>query len=57
MSVLNEIKDIGKKTEVCLFQYFKSENAIKKASREELAKAIGPAKGNIVYDYFHSAVS
>ena len=46
-----------KKIEVSLLQYFKSVNAIKEASREELAKAIGPAKGNIVYDYFHSAVS
>ena len=45
------------KTEVSLLQYFKSVNAIKEASREELAKAIGPAKGNVVYDYFHSAVS
>ena len=57
ISVLSEIKGIGEKTEVSLLQYFKSVNAIKEASREELAKAIGPAKGNIVYDYFHSAVS
>ena len=53
ISVLSEIKGIGEKTEVSLLQYFKSVNAIKEASREELAKAIGPAKGNVVYDYFH----
>ena len=55
--MLSEIKGIGEKTEVSLLQYFKSVNAIKEASREELAKAIGPAKGNVVYDYFHSAMS
>ena len=44
ISVLSEIKGIGEKTEVSLLQYFKSVNAIKEASREELAKAIGPAK-------------
>ena len=53
ISVLSAIKGIGEKTEVSLLQYFKSVNAIKEASREELAKAIGPAKGNVVYDYFH----
>lgn len=54
ISVLSEIKGVGEKTETTLLQYFKTVNAIKAASQEELTGAIGPAKASIVYAYFHS---
>lgn len=57
ISVLSEIKGIGEKTEISLLQYFKTVNAIKEASLEELVKAIGPAKAKIVYNYFHTPAS
>ena len=54
---VREIKGIGEKTEISLLQYFKTVNAIKEASLEELVKAIGPAKAKIVYNYFHTPAS
>lgn len=52
VSILSEIKGIGEKTETALLQHFKTVNAIKAASLEELSKVIGGAKGRIVKEYF-----
>lgn len=52
-SALNEIKGIGVKTETQLMIHFKSVENIKNASLAELIAAIGMAKAQIVYAYFH----
>lgn len=53
-SRLDYIKGIGPKTKDELLRHFHSVQAISTASLEELAKPIGPAKGRIVYEHFHS---
>lgn len=55
-SVLSEIKGIGEKTEITLFQYFKTIDMIAKASLEELSGVIGKAKAKIIRNYFNSMV-
>ncbi|MCR9011180.1 excinuclease ABC subunit UvrC [Gabonibacter chumensis] len=55
-SVLNEIEGIGEKTEITLFQHFKTIDAIAKAPLEKLSEVIGKAKAKIVRDYFNSMV-
>ena len=56
-SRLDYIKGIGPKTKDELLRHFHSVQAISTASLEELAKPIGPAKGRIVYEHFHSEQS
>ncbi len=55
-SVLSEIEGIGEKTEITLFQHFKTIDAIAKAPMEKLSEVIGKAKAKIVRDYFNSVV-
>lgn len=52
-SELDDIRGIGPKTKEALIKAFKSVKRIKEADREALAKAIGTAKGAIVYEYFN----
>ncbi len=53
-SQLDEIKGIGPKTQDTLLKDMKSVKGIRNATLEELQKSIGAAKGQIVYDYFHT---
>ncbi|WP_299320889.1 helix-hairpin-helix domain-containing protein, partial [uncultured Porphyromonas sp.] len=53
-SRLDYIKGIGPKTKDELLRHFHSVQAISTATLEELAEAIGPAKGRIVYEHFHN---
>ena len=53
-SRLDYIKGIGPKTKDELLRHFHSVQAISTASLEELAETIGPAKGRIVYEHFHT---
>ncbi len=55
-SVLSEIQGIGEKTEITLFQHFKTIDAIAKAPLEKLSEVIGKAKAKIVRDYVNSVV-
>jgi excinuclease ABC subunit C len=52
---LTEIKGIGRSTAQKLLLEFGALQAVKEASLEQLAKAVGKAKAQVVYDYFHSA--
>ena len=52
-SELDNIKGIGPKTRDGLLNGLKSVRRIKEATLEELATVIGPAKAQIVYQYFH----
>ncbi|MBW6496792.1 MAG: excinuclease ABC subunit UvrC [Bacteroidales bacterium] len=51
-SQLSEIKGIGPQTEKILLNTFKSVAGIKRASEEELIKAVGIAKAKILKDFF-----
>jgi len=51
-SQLSEIKGIGPQTEKILLNTFKSVAGIKRASEEELVKAVGAAKAKILKDFF-----
>jgi excinuclease ABC subunit C len=51
-SQLSEIKGIGPQTEKILLNTFKSVAGIKRASEEELVKAVGAAKTKILKDFF-----
>ena len=51
---LEKIKGIGKKTAQDLLLQFRSVNAIKKSSKNELAEAIGESKASLIFSYFHS---
>jgi excinuclease ABC subunit C len=52
-SELDNIKGIGPKTRDELLNGLKSVKQIKEATQEKIAEIIGPAKAQIVYDYFH----
>ncbi|MBO4282766.1 MAG: excinuclease ABC subunit C [Bacteroidales bacterium] len=52
---LTVIQGIGKETADKLLRTFHSVNGVKKAELPELEKAIGPAKGKTVWQYFHAA--
>ena len=52
-SELDNIKGIGPKTRDELLNVLKSVKQIKEATQEKIAEIIGPAKAQIVYDYFH----
>jgi excinuclease ABC subunit C len=52
-SELNQIKGIGEKTVKKLLLDFKSVRNIKETDKELIIKSIGPAKAEIVYNYFH----
>ena len=52
-SELDTIKGIGPKAREALLNAMKSVKQIREATLEQLSEAIGPAKGRIVYDYFH----
>ena len=54
-SELDNIKGIGPKTRDELLNGLKSVRKIREASVEELAAIVGPAKAQIVHDYFHTA--
>ncbi|PIB37295.1 excinuclease ABC subunit C [Reichenbachiella sp. 5M10] len=53
-SELDSIRGIGKKTRTILLQEYKSFKKISKASEEELAGLIGPAKAKVVLAYIHN---
>ena len=55
-SELAEIKGVGKKTAEKLLLELKSVKGIKEASLERLSEIIGPAKAQVVFDYFNSAM-
>lgn len=50
---LTQIKGIGEESAVQMLTVFHSVKRIKEASLDELKAGIGPAKAQIVYDYFH----
>jgi len=50
---LENINGIGKKTAQDLLLHFRSVNAIKKASIDELSKVVGERKANLIFKYFH----
>jgi excinuclease ABC subunit C len=52
-SELNQIKGIGKKTAKKLLLDFKSVRNIKESDKEVIIISVGPAKAEIVYNYFH----
>ncbi len=52
-STLDDIRGIGPKTRDTLLRSLRSVKAIKVATLENLATAIGPAKAKIVYAHFH----
>ena len=52
-SELDDIKGIGPKTRDELLNGLKSVKQIKEVTQEKIAEIIGPAKAQIVYDYFH----
>jgi excinuclease ABC subunit C len=49
---LEQIKGIGKATADLLLKQFKSVNKIKELSPEELSKAVGTSKANLILNYF-----
>ena len=51
---LEKIKGIGKKTAQDLLLQFRSVNAIKKSSKNELVEVIGESKASLIFSYFHS---
>ena len=53
-SELNSIKGIGEKTIKKLLLTFKSVTNLKQADIESIAKEVGNAKANIIYNHFHS---
>ncbi|MBU6324117.1 MAG: excinuclease ABC subunit UvrC [Bacteroidetes bacterium] len=50
---LTEIPGIGEETASTLLRSFRSVKRIREATLSDLSHAIGPAKGGIVYRYFH----
>ena len=52
-SELDDIKGIGPKTRDELLNGLKSVKQIKEATQEKIAEIIGPAKAQIIFDYFH----
>ena len=52
-SELDDIKGIGPKTRDELLNRLKSVKQIKEASLDKIAEIIGPAKAQIIFDYFH----
>ena len=52
-SELDDIKGIGPKTRDELLNALKSVKQIKEATLETIAEIIGPAKAQIIFDYFH----
>jgi excinuclease ABC subunit C len=52
-SELTDIKGIGFRTTQALIVYFKTVNAVKEASIEELEKAVNKKAARTVWDYFH----
>ena len=52
-SELDMIKGIGPKTRDELLKGFKSVKKIKEAEQAELAKVVGKAKAELIYQYFH----
>lgn len=53
-SELDQIKGLGPKTLEVLYREFKTIEQIKAASKEELAKKIGAAKTQLLFDFFKS---
>lgn len=49
---VEEIPGIGEKTMVSLLKQFKSVKRLKKATEEDIAKVIGPAKAKKITDYY-----
>lgn len=49
---LKSIKGIGEKTAVALLKKFRSVKTISETSKEDLAEVIGPARAQLVFDYF-----
>ena len=52
-SELDDIKGVGPKTKEALLKQFKSVKRIKEADRQEITNAIGAAKAELIYKYFH----
>ena len=53
VSELDSIKGVGPATKTALIKHFKSVKRIKEATLDDLAAAIGKAKGAVVYGHFH----
>ena len=52
-SELDDVNGIGTKTKDVLIKTFKSVKKIKESDLQSLTEAIGRAKANILFDYFH----
>lgn len=55
-SELDDIKGIGPKTKDALLATFKSVKKVREAGLEQLAQAIGQAKGGIVFEHFKARI-
>jgi excinuclease ABC subunit C len=53
-SELDTIEGIGPKTKEQLMLQFKTVSSIKKATKESLISCIGKAKGDLIFQFFHS---
>ena len=53
VSELDSIKGVGPATKTALIKHFKSVKRIKEATLDDIAAAIGKAKGAVVYGHFH----
>ncbi len=53
-SSLAEIKGIGDQTATALLRHFKSLKRIREATKDELAEAVGVAKAELVFNFYHS---
>ena len=52
-SEIDDIKGIGAKTKETLLKTFKTAKRIKNATYEQLKEVVGPAKAQLIYDYFN----
>ena len=52
-SEIDDIKGIGAKTKETLLKTFKTAKRIKNATYEQLKEVVGPAKAQLIYDFFN----
>ena len=52
-SEIDDIKGIGAKTKETLLKTFKTAKRIKNATYEQMKEVVGPAKAQLIYDYFN----
>lgn len=55
-SELDSIKGVGPATRTALIKEFKSVKRLKEASEDAIARVVGPAKGKLIFAYFHNGL-